>query len=367
MVRYKLRDKAYEEGWVTGCGMRKRPMSFIKGEAKIVLVWETNCDQMFELRWDSITSDDIEIERTRGVHGTLNRDAEVTRIKVADETDTHWAYQSVLEGLVGGTNYVYEIVTPSEERMGSSTGSSGSKVLERHILPFIGPTPSIPTPTIIHIAAVSDNQFNLRIFHRILLALYKYSKSLPLISSFSPSATVTLPSLIIHAGDKVQNSDNLAQWQTDFWEPMSRLILDRFKRSIPILSARGNHDWDKTGLNAYTGGKLSRDEWIASSKRFKNESNTTGEEELPKIDYEYEGGTNARGMFMSYSPHARCRIIVLDSNLDESEEVEQESWLKWELERNEWKDASLRIVVVHVPPFLEYWDRTAWVGGENKW
>lgn len=71
---------------------------------------------------------------------------------------------------------------------------------------------------------------------------------------------------------------------------------------------------------------------------------------------------------MSYSPHSRCRIIVLDSNLDELEQVEQEEWLEWELGRKEWTRATLRIVVVHVPPFLEYWDRHNWADGkESEW
>lgn len=355
---YKLRDQAYDRAWVRGCGIRKRPLTFINGEAKMVIVWETNCDQRFELRWDVVALEEVASMHMSGVQKPLVRDADVTQVKIDDETDTHWVYQSTLEGLVGGSNYVYEIISPSEDRMGSSTGNGGSKVIERQIVPFVGPTPSIPTPTIIHIAALADNQFNVRIFHRVLLALHAYSKSLPLVSSFSSSTTITIPSLIIHAGDKVQDADNLAQWQTDFWEPMSRLILDKFKRSIPILSTRGNHDWDKTGINAYTGGRLSRDKWKEAQ---------SGPGESQRVSIDYEGGTNARGMFMSYSPHSRCRIIVLDSNLNATEEVEQESWLKWELEKNEWKEASLRIVLVHVPPFLEYWDQADWIGGQNQW
>ena len=71
---------------------------------------------------------------------------------------------------------------------------------------------------------------------------------------------------------------------------------------------------------------------------------------------------------MSYSPHARCRILVLDSNLGTEEQVEQEEWLEWELGRREWREASLRIALVHVPPFVEYWDKEAWTtGGEREW
>lgn len=61
--------------------------------------------------------------------------------------------------------------------------------------------------------------------------------------------------------------------------------------------------------------------------------------------------------------------MVLDSNLIDGKDLEeQEEWLRWEFAGEAWRKASVRIVVVHVPPFLEFWDHRAWVhGGERDW
>lgn len=310
LARFKLRDKAYEEGWISGCGLRKRPLLFVRGDGEVAVVWETNCEQEFEILY--------------GIKGGSMRGVEAGCTQMPDKTGTHWVYSAVMGELEGGESYTYSIVLAS---------SPSSRPLASHTFPWLGQQPQDANEksTTIEIAALADNQFNLRTFHHILLSLL----------SFSP----TSPSLIIHAGDHVQNPHNLAQWQTDFWDPFTSSLPRALGQVTPVLLARGNHDWDATGQNVYTGGSPPRKEWAGRGR-----------------------GENHPGTFMAYSPHERVRIIVLDSNVGEREQEEQEEWLEWELGRREWKRASLRIVVVHVPPFLEFWDKENWnEGGESRW
>lgn len=345
LARFKLRDRAYERGWVKGCGLRKRPLLFVRGPGEVAIVWETNCEREFELRWG------VEQEKA-GKAGwwssppaTVDRweTAKVKRVKVNDTTSTHVAYQAVLKGLSGNSTYSYEVgLLPLLERdrdRSSPSESASSNILARHSFAWLGPS-TASSPSTLHFALVADNQYNVRVFHRILLALLRFSSSLP--------TSLASPPLILHAGDQVQNPHNLAQWQTDFWEAFTSILPLALGQTTPILLARGNHDWDSTGENAYTGGSPPRHDWLAHRGKKWRDKHV--------------------GTYLSYSPHRRCRILVLDSNLDEEEQKEQEEWLEWEMSRDEWTKATLRIVMVHVAPFLEFWDEKAWtVGKENQW
>lgn len=320
LARFKLRDRAYEEGWINGCGMRKRPLLFIRDSESLAIVWETNCAQDFELSYGP-----VEVPRRK--RWTSEDDLvswAPAKVKKIELEGGRFVYQAVLQDLRRG-RHAYKV-------------TESASVLARHTFSWIGS--SSAEATTIHFAALSDNQFNLRTFHRLLLSLLSYAKSLP----SSP-----FPSFLLHAGDQVQNPHNLQQWQTDFYEPLTSLLPLPLGQTTPILLARGNHDWDMHGVNAYTGGTPPRLDWLQHMSR------------KPRVHHP--------GTFYSYSPHQRVRFLVLDSNLvEEEDQLEQEEWLLWELERPEWTEASLRVVVVHVPPFLEFWDRTAWTAGkENQW
>ncbi|KAJ2386256.1 hypothetical protein H4S02_003945, partial [Coemansia sp. RSA 2611] len=60
-----------------------------------------------------------------------------------------------------------------------------------------------------------------------------------------------------------------------------------------------------------------------------------------------------------------ARIIVLDS---ECPLAEERGFLERELESEAFRSASFRIVAVHIPPYLEFWDPYAWnKKGEKHW
>lgn len=163
----------------------------------------------------------------------------------------------------------------------------------------------------IRIAAMADNQFGMLTFSSLLRQIKKFPKR-------------KQPHFLLHAGDAVQNYPSLRQWQTDFTAP---LAIHGLSQRLPMIYAHGNHDFDAMGEYTYT---RSSDPWFAFSM--------------------------AKGA---------VRFIVLDSNVDWEL---QDTWLRNEIKTSAFQEAQFRIVVVHVPPFLEYWDPEAWFQlGQSEW
>ncbi|KAG1138663.1 hypothetical protein G6F37_009569 [Rhizopus arrhizus] len=160
----------------------------------------------------------------------------------------------------------------------------------------------------IRIAALADNQFGMLTFLTLLQQIKRIQ-----------------PDYLLHAGDAVQNYPSLRQWQTDFTDPLTVFGLGQTK---PMVYAHGNHDFDTSSVYSYT---------------------RSGEH--PWFSFTMAAGA--------------IHFIVLDSNLDW--EI-QDDWLRQETTTEAFKRAQFRIVVVHVPPFLEYWDPEAWFGlKQSEW
>ncbi|BGP27018.1 hypothetical protein JCM10295v2_005980 [Rhodotorula toruloides] len=383
LARFKLRDHAYNARWTSfllllfglrapPCSLRKQPLLFVRGERQVAVVWETNAcpashGKQWRARWVKGTG-----ERRLGtaVPGLAPagrwRDAVVETETVVEETDElggRVVYTALLGDLDGGEMYQYELVLVN-------TASSRTSTVIRHSFPWIGGYSS-SQPTTLHIACLADNQYNLRIFRRALLRLSSLCSSLSSSTYFHPSflprpfarpalAPLEQPHLLLHAGDAVQNPHDLAQWQTDLWDPLTRGGAGVMSgQSVPMVLARGNHDWDPTGQNVYSGGVSGsslRPDWEEHLRR-------------EGLDEGISLADSRRGIYHSFSPHQRMRMLVLDSNLPtEAEQAAQERWLEREVERREWRAASLRVVVVHTAPWIEWWDREAWTnGGESEW
>lgn len=380
LVRFKLRNQAFNEKWVNGCGLRKKPLLFVHSSDEVAVVWESNCDLGLRFNWVEkrigrdgkgrdilIGSEMLEEEEEDGE----GRRAEVKAVKVPDETDTHFLYSTNLKGLRAGSLYTYEIrvdSTPSSSSVTTLKASSkkAGRILARHTFPWVGALkghdsllPSHP----IHIAAIGDNQFGLKIFHRIVRQLSFWRRFLPKRlrttaysrgdlpfylqdpkgSELRTFTRPTKPHLLLHVGDAVQQIRNLQQWQTDFYDPLS--YYSNLGQILPTLYSPGNHDYDPTGEYLYTGG-------VPSSAQKKAEVLSS----------------QGIGTWHAFSIY-RTRWIVLDSNVDpEIYGDNQERWLIEEFGKREWREASLKVVIVHIPPFLEFWDPKAWnEEGESSW
>lgn len=159
----------------------------------------------------------------------------------------------------------------------------------------------------LNIAYVSDNQHVVKTFNRLVSGLVSQG---PL-------------DLFIHGGDAVQNPGRVIEWETGFYDVLAHHGVSQV---VPLVLAHGNHDYNADRLNPYFIGKKRSDDWFSFSI----------------------GVT---------------RLIILDSNTDDSE---QEKFLRNELaSSNQFKFV---VVVVHIAPFMEFWDPRAWnQGGEKHW
>ena len=282
---FKLRNHATDERWWTrhGCRLRKRPLVFILDQTSAAVVWETTCD-MPALALDWALAGGGEDGARRWATATVEQIG-----MPGDRTETHFVQRSTISGLDG-------------------VGQLHLRVRDNDTVLATTGVPWTWTSASATIAAVSDNQYNVRVFQHIVRA----------IRAFIPA-----PSLLLHAGDAVQTASSLQQWQTDFWDPVALLG----RRTPPILCSIGNHDHDTTRAYAYTIGR----------------------------------GPTWRAITIGAS-----RWVVLNSQIDEGPGDAQELFLRAELESAAWRDAAIRVIVVHVAPFVEYWEPASWTTGQER-
>jgi predicted phosphodiesterase len=220
--------------------------------------------------------------------------------------------------------------------------------------------PNKPLPDIVRLAFVSDSQAGAPTLRRLLTRVRTHS-----------------PDVVIHGGDAVQaalsHHDQSALQRGDtavaeqraaevlaaqreafmyFLSPFSTLQGPQaggpqgaallYRPAPPLLLVRGNHD-DDTRLASYMGALSLSASAEAPTRRHK---------------------------FYYATTVGDVRVIVLDS-ADES--AEQVSWLSTQLAMASRVSQPARrvnfiVAVVHVPPFIEYWDPVAWSkAGESHW
>lgn len=211
----------------------------------------------------------------------------------------HTVYKATIGPIEEGgkINYMIE----SYKKSASESNNKRKRVISKYAFDWYTTVDTEP----IRIAAIADNQFGMLTFSTLLRQIRKLPKS-------------KRPNFLLHAGDAVQNYPSLRQWQTDFAAPLTKHGLIQ---KMPLIYAHGNHDYDPSGEYIYTRTK-DNDPWFSFSMA-----------------------------------NGAIRFIVLDSNVDWEL---QDQWLKREVESDDFKLAQFRVVVVHVPPFLEYWDPEAW-------
>jgi predicted phosphodiesterase len=145
--------------------------------------------------------------------------------------------------------------------------------------------------------------------------------------------------LIAHIGDVVQSNGNLKEWKTYWMGPLNEKNIGQ---RTPIVVARGNHDGNHPFAYSYIFNPGFTNSWFAFN--------------VFTSERKYETST---------------RIIVLDSNWEDPEENgirdRQTIWLEYELSHPASKKAAVRVVLLHVPPYLEYWDPKVYEEENQKW
>jgi len=426
LFRFKISDGLLSAGWIgIGLKIRKPPLIFIHSSQSAAIVWESNkmassSGYQLGLRYWTIGTGyknqtvSLSSRQERQLKQSTGKLAEVRRTRPEGSNGwRRWVHSALIEELQPGTTYAYEIVLlnthfsnnhhPDEHNQFESIKKTYSKhrftwhgidpihLTNGNRLSETSPTSSSPSD-VLHIAVIGDNQFGVRPFRKIINRLVNIKAYLPLPKSVFAPRQIThhevpipnKPNMIWHLGDAVQDPHNLKQWQTDFWDPIT--FKNKMASEIPILHAKGNHDFDVTGHNLYSGG-LPKVQVGEMNRTQTAKLNSNSALEIPGIaeaDKSYttfkahERDPQSRGNYFAYSPHPRVRVIVCDSNLEPTRLVspgstltevdEHERWLLWEMARPEWKEASIRIIMIHVPPFVEFWDKQMWnQGHESAW
>ena len=134
---------------------------------------------------------------------------------------------------------------------------------------------------------------------------------------------------ILHAGDFVHDPWNFQEWETYWKSPFeTQLIGSR----VPIYPVRGNHDNGAPFSQVFA--------------------------PFPGIKSWY-----------TFQSHG-LKVLVLDAT---ASVLEQTRWLRNELSNSASRNACWRIVAVHVPPFIEYWDpkvyseNEQWIHVRTQW
>ncbi|KAG9302500.1 hypothetical protein G9A89_007204 [Geosiphon pyriformis] len=323
LAQFKIRNYLFNEGYIS-CSLRKQPVLFVVGTHHALAIWESNCVlKEVKIRWylDGNQSNNNSINGGDNDQVVSGGTSEVLTPVILDTS--HHVYKAIIGPISVSAPYVYVITHTSNREKESvlalykfrlflpATFYSNQRQSYREDNHTdhpnsISSTPEFSADYPIKILAIADNQFGLKVFNKILDSA---------VGRHSP------PNFLLHAGDAVQDYDQLQQWQTDFYDPLTRYHLGQ---EVPIIYARGNHDFD------------------------------------PRLEYTYTSDS----LWHAFSI-ANTRWIVLDSNIDD---VAQDQWLVAELQSPDSQNAAFRIVVVHIPPFVEFWDPDAWNDkGEKHW
>ncbi|KAJ2726813.1 hypothetical protein GGI07_000324 [Coemansia sp. Benny D115] len=198
-------------------------------------------------------------------------------------------------------------------------------------------TISRPGPEELHrVLVISDNQNGPSKFRKVLETVRDhYGKN-------------GKPDAILHVGDSVQNVRSLSDWQKQMFSPMSDMV--SYQHTSPLIFVPGNHDHDKRcgadNSNYYA--DMYHGIWdISGLAQSKN-----------SIDSSYH-------QFYHSVSVGSARLVILDAECPSKEQYE---FLERELQSTVFQNARFRIVAVHIPPFIEFWDPYTWnEKGEKHW
>lgn len=113
-------------------------------------------------------------------------------------------------------------------------------------------------------------------------------------------------------------------------------------QEIPIVVSRGNHDGNHPYAFSYINNPSPSSSWFAFSM-----SDLSG------------------------SDNSSTRIVVLDSNWELGEELAvrhaQTEWLRHELSSENAQNAACLVVLLHIGPFIEYWEKHVYAEENSVW
>ncbi|PLW24065.1 hypothetical protein PCASD_14499 [Puccinia coronata f. sp. avenae] len=414
-ARFIFVDSVFSAGWFASrhLALRKQPMLFVHSPWSAAIVWETTQPRSEEshkhrgigLRyWKQVDTNTrasaFGLPKRTNVQPHLI--APKVQVEQAEgrEGKNRWVHSVLLDHLESGSTYGYELVLESAS-IDPITGFPASvRTYGSYEFKWLGVNPpdaasvdhlssmvvtSNKTISPIELFIIGDTHSSPGTLRPLIKKAHNLKSYLAPRGSLMGPRNITKslppskPHLMIHMGNAVQEARDLKQWQTEFWDPIT--FQQKSTSEIPIIYARGSHDFDVKGKSIYTAGLSHVQVGEINRTRvalLKNQSNRII---LPGVSIaERQYGAvfstprdhRTRGTFFAYSPHPRARILVLDSNLAVDRQAfyksrssltevgDQEHWMLWEMARPEWKEASLRIIVVNQAPFVEHADEQMW-------
>ncbi|KAJ1989277.1 hypothetical protein GGI25_004819 [Coemansia spiralis] len=288
------------------CTFRKLPMVFEHGDGYYYIVWETTCASGTPLLewWIDL---DNEYEGSRHVIEPWYKQID----------SNHHRYTAILGPAESFPRIHYKIRNyklSTKQYTINRLKNDGS----------------------VQILVIADNQNEPTTFRSVLSSSRKmYAKR------------QKYPNLILHVGDSIQSINKLSDWQTQLFAPMEDS--GGFQHTTPLIFVPGNHDHDKRrGLD-------NRNYYM---DMYHGIYSTDDLGSKPVANGSYH-------QFYHSISLGSARIIVLDA---ECPSKEQSEFLVSELQSSAFKNAHFRIVAIHIPPYIEFWDPYTWEHkGEKHW
>jgi len=314
---------------LSGCNMRHFPLVQLVATQSYLISWETTCQMSdLEFGWTAVP---------------LKQDEDgLGRKVVTMRTGGRREVESNAEHLLGASDMEYIKMGSRQHHYRLKLKNIQAEHLVEYyikisskddaiygsfpVLPDLTspiPPPSPPAIHPIEIAIVGDNQNGASSFTKICKRIEKRN-----------------PHLLIHVGDMVQRPNRLKDWQTQFFDPLG--WNSKLSAKCPVLVAYGNHEawWNGSEHSKYI--DIDRD---------------FNEDKENKILLDAELTYHA----LSVGP---VRFIVLDSNIETDV---QASWLERELSKPSTQKSPYKVILCHVPPFIEFWNPKTWAAGESNW
>lgn len=264
-----------------------------------------------EVLADADSSDSSESGSSSDGAGQPRRHGGYRMLAASDSSDYPGVFRADLTELEAGGIYKFRLTVNREVKVVASSGWQ----TYHHALGTASPAAATPLP--VRLAWISDSQSGAATFRHLL----------------SHIAQLPVPVHgLLHGGDTVQSSEDRREAHEYFFAPLAQLMSAATTDAhvVPTFLARGNHDSPQR-LAILTGGSS---------------------------NYVLRYGST-------------LRIIVMDSDAVDDEQV---AWLSAELGADRCsaagnaRSAVFTIAVMHIPPYAEWWEPTAWRdGGESHW
>lgn len=205
-----------------------------------------------------------------------------------DKTDTDYVNRAVAYDLEYSTTYIYTICD-AEGRA-------------KHTAAFTTPDPSAEAVTMLHVSDTQDEQFNGRVWSKLMDSAYSNAENID---------------MILHTGDMVQYGGEEEQWRQMLGS------VRKYITTVPLTLTSGNHSY-----------------WSNYKKGVSNIDVSHTTVKLPPQD-------TANGIYYSYD-WADIHYVVLSSGDSERDGIGQQQlqWLEQDLSQTEKK---WKIVMIHNP------------------